>query len=94
MTASPTTLRRTAALMSVAASLALPAVGAAKDAPRSLYHPPRDNHSQTVSSPSPNNGPDGVAIAVTSGVVALTLGGVAYGTRRSSTQRRRILPMG
>jgi hypothetical protein len=74
----------------VAASLSLPAVGTAKGAPASMYHPPRDNHAQVTSSASAskNTGSDTVAIAVTSGVLALTLGGVAYGTRRASVQRR------
>jgi hypothetical protein len=90
MTASPSTVRRTAALISVAASLAVPAVGTAKDAPRSLYHPPRDNHSQTAVQASNDNGVDGVAVTVTAGVVLLTLGGVAYGTRRGSVQRREL----
>jgi hypothetical protein len=89
MTVSTRTIRRTAALTSAAAALALPGAAMAMPAPETGYNLPRGPVSPTVSAPSSGGGGDTtLAVVLASGAFAVALGGVAYSVKLGSTQRR------
>ena len=89
MTLSIRTVRRTAALTSTVAVLALPGAALAMPAPETSYTAADAPLSvPSVSSPSSGTNDDTLAIVLASGACAIALGGVAYTVKLGSTQRR------
>jgi hypothetical protein len=86
------TMRRTAALTSAAAALALPGAALAMPAPETGYDSSNvDLSTPAVSAPSSNNSSSSddstLAVVLASGALAIALGGVVYSVKLSSSRR-------
>jgi hypothetical protein len=79
-----TTIRRTAALTTTVAALALPGAAMAMPAPDTGYTAPSGGSTPTVSSPSSSGNDDTLAVVLASGALAIALGGVAYSVKLSA----------